>query len=140
MTKQEKIIEEIATSKVNPSDSEYWKNVAGFKIRMQYRFDYYDLFVKADSYKMNFDANRELDAITARWSEKVTADGERNRKSYALYFSDGTQAGVALLDTGHKEQMTQSALKNLSLTKKEKEDLLYQWHLDQEVAAEEDNE
>ena len=143
-TKQE-MIDAIANSPANPRDDSYWQSVAGFKVRMQYRFDFYDLFIVADSHKMSFNANDELDRITSRFSEAICQDGEKNQPRYALFFSDGSQAGVAVLDVEKREKTSLAALSNaihmtkkqMEMTESQEEELLHRWHDEQEERDEE---
>ena len=156
-SKREQIESAIANSQPSSDDSEYWRDVAGFKVRIQHRFEIFDLFIKADSQKMGFDVNLEISNIVSRLNDILRSSDEPRRSEYALFFSDGTRAGVALLDSDHnkrvalaqKKQEQRSRMEIMrsdevqsdqasALTDAEKSELLHLWY-ENELSSAEDS-
>ena len=159
LSKQERLEAELANSKPDPNESGYWRDVSGFKVRIQCKFEMFDLFIKADSRKMGFDANAEISNIVEGLANSIKASGESSLQEYPLFFSDGTRAGIAVRDDEHRDKVAsrqsrqagemrkeilrsdQSAEgESRCLTEAEKIELLHEWYENEVAAVEEQSD
>jgi hypothetical protein len=153
-TDKGKLIElAIANTEANPSDSEYYQDVAGFKVKIQYRFDIFDLYIKADSEAMKLDASQEITNIVSGLTQLLKDTAGTLQPEYPLFFSNGTRAGVAILDLERRRSIAMSSAKQSSemrseiareyadkgvaLTEAEKSELLHEWYEREAEAYEE---
>ena len=99
----QRLVDEVAEIEARGVEDEYYRRVAGWKFKIQYRFTFFDLAMRTPPPDVYADREGEVHAVIDRLVADIKADKDCKEK-YELRFSDETSAGWAVEDREYRSK------------------------------------